>query len=143
MFRRCSHCPSLHPIPHLFVQANMYFQDNVAADLIIVVNSILCVTSIVSVGIRHQRPSSPQREIDLQNVMLVLAAICGVVTSILQCFATKYGLGLHMTELPPSDIVNLLKVRSIASASDSSNFDSPSTRSIQSSWSPISSATCL
>lgn len=88
----------------------MHFEDEIAGDLTIVVNSVLCITSIISVAIRLQRPSSPQKGLDLQNVMLASAAICGVSMSILQCCATRYGLGLHMGEIPTSNLETFLKV---------------------------------
>lgn len=88
----------------------MVFQDKIAGDLIIALNTVLALTSIVSVGIRFRTPNSSQKKVDLQNVMLVLAAFCGTVMSIAQCVGTKFGLGTHMTTLSGASVESLLKV---------------------------------
>lgn len=88
----------------------MYFEDKAASDLIIVVNAVLSLTSVLSVSVRFQRPGAPERGMDLQNIMLALAAFCGTIMSILQCVATKYGLGAHMADLDQEQTLTFLKV---------------------------------
>lgn len=42
--------------------------------------------------------------------MLCLAAFCGVMMSLLQCVATKYGLGAHAITIQPIEMERFLKV---------------------------------
>ncbi|KAL1301413.1 hypothetical protein AAFC00_005671 [Neodothiora populina] len=88
----------------------MYFNDETAGDVIITVNLVLVITSVLSVAIRFAKPGSPQRGLDLQNFMLALAAGCGSITSIMQCAATKFGLGSHMDTLTEAQTVRFLQL---------------------------------
>lgn len=78
--------------------------------VLIVVNSLLAFITTVSCYIRLRRPGSSSKALNLQNVMILLAGLCGVIMSILQCTATQYGLGLRTDSIDVSRMYTFLHV---------------------------------
>ncbi|GAB7356591.1 hypothetical protein MBLNU459_g7320t1 [Dothideomycetes sp. NU459] len=79
------------------------------SDLIIIVNVVLAFCTLMSLVIRFARPNN-QSQVGAQSFMLCLAAFCGVMMSLLQCVATKYGLGARFSTLQPAEIEKFLKI---------------------------------
>lgn len=84
-------------------------------NVVVVINTVLIATTLVSVSIRVQRPYSSHNRIDLQVLVLSLAGLCGILMSTLQCVAMKYGLGSHYWEVSSTGMETMLKVMTFCS----------------------------
>ncbi|KAH0366702.1 hypothetical protein KCU65_g5095, partial [Aureobasidium melanogenum] len=88
------------------------FVINDRKDLVVIVNVILSFSTLSALSLRFAKVTgnAKQRKFDAQNIMICLAGFCGIMMSLLQCVATKYGLGSHDWETSSTEQVAFYKV---------------------------------
>ncbi|PSK34202.1 hypothetical protein B9Z65_8528 [Elsinoe australis] len=71
---------------------------------VIGVNVGFCILSTLTASTRLHRTISKTKRLPVHDILLLCALVCGLTEAILQCVATKYGLGLSR-QIQPRDLL--------------------------------------
>ncbi|PNS14233.1 hypothetical protein CAC42_6746 [Sphaceloma murrayae] len=81
---------------------------------VIGVNVGFIILSTVTASTRLHRTLSKTKSLQIHDILLLAALVCGLTEAIIQCIATKYGLGLNRQiqprDIPESDIETFFKL---------------------------------